>query len=63
MFKNSISKFITSILLSICFFVVFHQLLTLSPLILTLVQIILPPLEHFIVDYLFVEIKTNVEKE
>ena len=62
MLKKSIYKFFTSTLLSICVFVVFHQFPTLSPLILTLFQIFFPPLEHFVIDYIFEEI-TKVENE
>lgn len=53
MFTKTFSKFLISILLSSCIFVVVHQLLTLSPIIITLVHIIFPPLEHLVIDYLF----------
>ena len=51
--KNTFIKFLTSTLLSVCVFFLFHHFITLSPLILTLVQIISPPLEHLVIDYLF----------
>jgi len=61
MFKYTFTKFLTSTLLSVCIFFLFHHFITLSPLILALIQIVSPPLEHIVIDYLF-EI-TIVKKE